>query len=78
MNSAKIVIHEIERDGGLHVVDLHAEPVGEPRESTHRHRYGQVLALQIARQNKGRIGIVSNGVPFGCNPAGRPDSIAFN
>jgi hypothetical protein len=47
VNPAEIVVHEVERDGGLMVLDFLGERIGQASESAHRHAHCQVLTLHI-------------------------------
>ena len=39
MNPAEVVVHVMERNGVLQILQFLAECVGEPRESAHRHSH---------------------------------------
>jgi hypothetical protein len=56
MNPAEIVMHVMERDRVLQILQLFAESVRQPRKPTHRHSHGEILALNIARRNVVVIG----------------------
>ena len=51
MNTAEIIVREVQRDGGFQVRQLFAEGVGEPRQPAKLHSHGQVLAFHVARRN---------------------------
>src|ERR1035441_7073107 len=51
MNTAEIVIGEVQRDSGFEVRQLLAERIGKPRQSPHLHPHGQVLPLHKASRN---------------------------
>jgi len=57
MNTAEIVIGEVQRDSGFQVRQLLAERISEPRESSHRHSHGQVLPLHKGRADLVRVGV---------------------
>src|SRR6266513_1253739 len=60
MNPAEVVMHVMERNSVLQILQLFAESVCESRESAHRHSHGQVLALYIASRNVAVIRIAAN------------------
>jgi hypothetical protein len=66
MHTAKIVIREVQRDGGFQVRQLFAESIREPRKSPHRHSHRQVLPLHERRADVFGIGIALSD--FGYNP----------
>ncbi len=47
MDSAVIVIREVQRDSGSQVPPLLRKGICEPRESTNLHSHGEVLALDM-------------------------------
>jgi hypothetical protein len=49
VRSAKIVVHEEQRDGMRVIPGLLAERVGEPREPTLAHANGEIGALDVGR-----------------------------
>src|SRR5579884_4080100 len=56
MNPREVVVREVERDRADQVLKLLAVCVGEAREAAHAHPHGQVLALDVAGGDRGRIG----------------------
>ena len=60
MNPAKIIIHKIERQSVLVVLQFLTEPIGQSRESAHRHSHREILTLRVARRNVVVIGIAAN------------------
>jgi hypothetical protein len=51
VNSAEIIVREVQSASGLQVPQLLAECIGEPRETAHRHSHGEVLPLNVASRN---------------------------
>lgn len=51
MDAAEVVVHEMQRDGVRVVLDLLAEPVGQPCEAAHGHAHGQILAFNVGCRN---------------------------
>jgi hypothetical protein len=45
MHTAKVVIHEVKRDGGNVILQLLRERIGQPYESTNAHTHGEILAF---------------------------------
>jgi hypothetical protein len=66
MDSAKIIVREMQRYTGFQVRLFLAERIGEPRESSHRHSHRQVLTLYEAGRNVVRIGVALSD--FGYKP----------
>jgi hypothetical protein len=60
MNTAKIVIREVQGDSGFQVRQLFAERIREPRKAPKLHSHGQVLPLYKAGRNMLRIRIASS------------------
>ena len=48
MNPAKVVVHVMERNRVLQILQLFTERIGQSRESTDRHSHRQILALNVA------------------------------
>src|SRR5260370_41102071 len=48
MNPAEIVVHEMERDSSLVILNLFGEGIRQAGESAHAHPHGQVLTLNVA------------------------------
>src|SRR5262245_14223271 len=55
MNAGEIVVHEMEGDSRLMVVELPRESVGEAREPANLHPNREVLAFDIARRDMFRV-----------------------
>lgn len=51
MNPAEIVVHEVQRNIVLQILDLLAESIGQPSETPHAHSHAEILALRVARGN---------------------------
>ena len=51
MNTAEIVVSEVQRDSGFQVRQLFAERICEPRKAPHRHSHREVLSLHEASRN---------------------------
>jgi hypothetical protein len=66
MDSAKIIVREMQRYTGFQVRLFLAERIGEPRESAHRHTHSQVLSLHKRSADMPRIRIALSD--FGYNP----------
>ena len=56
MNPAKIVVHVMEGNRMLQILQFLAERVRQPRESAHRHSYREVLPLNVGRGNVREVG----------------------
>src|SRR2546422_633193 len=57
MNTAEVVIREVQGDGGFQVIHLARESVREPSQPPELHSHGQVLPLHIAGRDMLRVGI---------------------
>ena len=57
MNPAEVVVHEVDGHGVGLVINLLAEPIGEPSHSSHAHPHSEILALHKTRGNLCYIGI---------------------
>ena len=66
MNTAEIVVREVQADGGFQVRQLLAERIREPRKSPHRHSHSQVLPLHKRRADLFGVGIAYSD--FGYDP----------
>jgi hypothetical protein len=55
----------VKRHGGLVVLDLLAESIGQPSEPPHAHPHREVLALHEARGDMGRVGVAREPSPPG-------------
>jgi hypothetical protein len=64
MNAAKIVVGEMQGDGGPQVCQFLAERIREPRKSPHRHSHGQVLALYKTGRNLFGVGIAATDLGY--------------
>ena len=51
MNPAKIVIHEIERQRVLVILQLLGKSIRQSREPSHQHAHREVLPLNVAGRN---------------------------
>src|SRR5580704_4819857 len=47
MDTAKIVMHEVQCDSGLVILDLLGEGIGQSSEAAHTHPHGQILTFRI-------------------------------
>ena len=56
MNPAKIIVHEMERDGVLQVIDLLRKGVSQPGKPSHAHAHSQILPFNVAGRNELGIG----------------------
>src|ERR1700722_1192259 len=65
MNTAEIVVGEMQGNRGLQVRQLLAERIRESRKTAHRHSHGQVLPLYVASRNF--IGVRVATSDFGYN-----------
>jgi hypothetical protein len=70
MNTAEIVIREVQSDSGLQVRQLFAERIREPRQSPHRHSHGQVLPFHKTGRDEVRVGVALSD--FGYTPRDAP------
>ena len=66
MNTAEIVIREVQSDSGPKMRQLFRERIGQPRKAPHRHSHGQVLPLHERRADV--VGIRIALSDFGYNP----------
>ena len=57
MDTAEIVVHEVERHRVRVHLDFLAEGVGQSRESPHRHPHREILALDVARGDVFFVGV---------------------
>ena len=57
VNSAEVVVHVMECNRVLQILDFLGKGVGQARESAHRHAHGEVLALNVARGDVLEIGV---------------------
>jgi hypothetical protein len=64
MNTAEIVIREMQGDGGFQMRQLFAERIREPRKAPKLHSHGQVLPFYKAGRNMLRIGIASSDLGY--------------
>lgn len=67
MHAAKVVPHEVEREGRRVVLDFLAEGVRQAREAAHRHPHRQVLPINAVRADALLIriaGVVSDLQPM--------------
>jgi len=66
MNTAEIVIREVQGDSGFEMRKLLTERIREPRKTPHRHSHGQVLPFHKRRADMVRVGVALSN--FGYNP----------
>ena len=66
MNTAEIVVGEVQGDSGFQVRQLLAESIREPRKTSHRHSHGQILPLHKRSANVSGVGVALSD--FGYNP----------
>jgi len=66
MNTAEIVIREVQGDSGFEMRQLLTERIREPRKTPHRHSHGQVLPFHKRRADMVRVGVALSN--FGYNP----------
>jgi hypothetical protein len=57
MNPAEVIIREMQAVRGPQVLPLFRKRIRQPREATHAHSDGEILALDMGRANFRRIGI---------------------
>jgi hypothetical protein len=57
MNTAKVVIREVQGNSGLQVAQLARESVREPSQPSELHPHGQVLPFNVARRDVLRVEI---------------------
>lgn len=60
MDTAKVVMHEIQRQRMNVIFQLFAETVCQASEAAHRHAHGEVLALNVACGDVGNVRIALN------------------
>jgi hypothetical protein len=65
MNTAEVVIREVQGDSGFQVAELTRESVREPGQPPKLHSHGQILSLHVAGRNVLRVGIAAAN--FGYN-----------
>ena len=65
MNTAEVVIREVQGDSGFQILQLARESVGEPRQSPQLHSHGQILPFHIAGRDV--FGIGNAAANFGYN-----------
>jgi hypothetical protein len=63
VNPAKVVVDEMHRDSQAMIVNLLAEPIGEPGKTAHGHTHREVLPLGMARANLFDFGQSEDGFP---------------
>jgi hypothetical protein len=56
MNTAEIVVREVQRNSGFQVRQLFAERIGKPRQSPHLHSHCEVLPFHVAGRDMVRVG----------------------
>src|ERR1035438_1288304 len=56
MNTAEIVVREVQGDSGFQVRQLFAERIRKPRQSPHLHSHSEVLPFHVASRDVVRIG----------------------
>src|SRR5260370_5680382 len=66
MYSAEVVIHEVQRQRVLVILNLLGERIREPGETSHVHPHGEVLPLNVTSRNVIPVGIPDDGR---CNSA---------
>jgi hypothetical protein len=66
MNTAEIVVREVQSDSGFQVRQLLTEGIRQPRKSTHRHSHSQVLPLHKRSADMVRVRIALSN--FRYNP----------
>jgi len=64
MNTAKIVIREVQRTSRFQVFDFLAESVGEARKPSHHHSHGQILPFDMAGADSLRIGVALHDLGY--------------
>ena len=55
MNTAEIVIREVQRNSGFQVCQLFAESICQPRQSANLHPHREVLPFDVASRNVVRV-----------------------
>src|SRR5882672_8494624 len=72
MDSAKIVVHEINRNSGNMIVDFFRESIGEASETAHPHPHGKILWFYIIVDYMVRIRVTADDLHIGADaPCGR-------
>src|SRR5438094_5694847 len=60
MNTTKVVMYSVQRDGMAKVVNLLTECICKAREAPYAHTHGEVLAFNVASRNVPRVGSACN------------------
>jgi hypothetical protein len=60
VNPAEVVVHVMQRNRVLQILQFFREAVGQSRKSAHRHAHGQILPLNIAGRDMVVIGIAGD------------------
>jgi hypothetical protein len=60
MDTAKVLVEEVQADGCGQVLDLLAESICQSCKPGHRHSHRQVLPLDVAGRNVLRVGIAAD------------------
>jgi hypothetical protein len=60
LDASEIVVHVVKGDHRLVVVELLGEGVRQPREAAHVHPHREVLALDVAGRDVGRIRVAAD------------------
>lgn len=64
VNPAKVVVHVVNGNGVSVVLDLLRESVCQPREPSHAHSHGKILALDATGRDVLGVGPASNNLPL--------------
>jgi len=59
--TAEVVIHEVQREGVLVILDFLRERIGQSSEAAHVHPHGKILPFGVAGRDMPPIGIPRNG-----------------
>ena len=70
MNTAKVVISEVQSNSGAKILDLLAEGIGEPRKASAHHSQGQILSFDVRRTDIALVGITNDSLGYRLNEPG--------
>lgn len=65
MNTAEIIVREVQSDSGLQVRQLLAERIGQPRQAAKLHSHSEVLPFNVAGRDMGGVRVALSN--FGYN-----------
>ena len=70
MNSAEVVIHEVESYGVCVVLHFFAESIRQSGKPAHRHPHGEVLPLDVGSTDVGGVRVAEDGFHVGADALG--------